>query len=551
MIRFYINDDLPQASAPSVIYDESDSWWGGVQKCAAAVAIAATLVIAAASTQASIEAASLGGADDLPAGQLYGQPDEDFYQPPPAWPVVFEYPQSWSFEQNEPAGSLAGQPDEDFWQNPVAPVVWPNACPQPWSFEQNENAAGLFGQPDEDFYEPPPPWPIVFIYPQQASFEQNENAAGLYGQPDEDFYEPPPAWPVSFQYPQPWAFDPSEIVPASAPPLVPDEDFWANPVAPVPGSNFQRLPYLPDVEELPAGFLHGQPDEDYFVQPVAPVTWPNQYPQPWSFDQSEIVPAAVVFQPDEDYWIRPAVQPASANAAPQPWTFDQQEVCVVPGDEDYFFNPIAPASWTNRCPQLWAFDPGDYVPPPVPLPVDELYWQNPVAPVTYGHIWLQPYLVAEDSDQYAPPVLATDFLYATAGSVSQVMVCTGGGVNVTAAMISPFDTGAIDVPFILVPESDNFIKWGPVVRGSDGVTPVVDATGTATLYDEYGQAVPGGTTSLTTTGVAGIYTGTFSAAGFIPPPGRSYRLQITLNSPSLAATRNWWIDSWVEETDIA
>ena len=116
---------------------------------------------------------------------------------------------------------------------------------------------------------------------------------------------------------------------------------------------------------------------------------------------------------------------------------------------------------------------------------------------------------------------------------------------------SPFSTGAIAVPFIFVPASDNFISWS-VVQGSDGVTPVTDATGTATLYDEYGETVPGATNiTLSTTGSTGIYKGTVPRSGFNPTPGRNYRLQITLTSTSLGAGRTWWVDAWVAKEDIA
>jgi|SRR5581483_1569992 len=106
-------------------------------------------------------------------------------------------------------------------------------------------------------------------------------------------------------------------------------------------------------------------------------------------------------------------------------------------------------------------------------------------------------------------------------------------------------------PFILIPQSDNVVSI-TVARGSDGTTPVTDATGSMTLYDEYGQAVAGATgISMSTTGSAGVYTATIPAASFNPNPGRSYRLKISLTSGSLAATRVWWGEAWVAETDIA
>jgi hypothetical protein len=108
-----------------------------------------------------------------------------------------------------------------------------------------------------------------------------------------------------------------------------------------------------------------------------------------------------------------------------------------------------------------------------------------------------------------------------------------------------------DVPFIFVPQSDNLISI-TVARGSDGTTPVTDGTGSATLYDEWGQAVPGATNiTLSTTGSGGVYTGTIPNSGFNPQPGRNYRLKITLTSSSLSAKRTWWVEAWVAETNIA
>lgn len=118
----------------------------------------------------------------------------------------------------------------------------------------------------------------------------------------------------------------------------------------------------------------------------------------------------------------------------------------------------------------------------------------------------------------------------------------------SSANNNAFATGAIADPFIFIPQSDNLISW-TVVRGSDGVTPITDGTGSVTLYDEYGEEVPGATNvTLSTTG-GGVYTCTISHSAFNPPPGRNYRLQITLTSASLGATRNWWVDAWVAEED--
>ena len=61
--------------------------------------------------------------EEIPAGKLHGQPDEDFWiNPVPR--VVFQTFRRFNPNDVEeiPAGKLHGQPDEDFWINPVRPV---------------------------------------------------------------------------------------------------------------------------------------------------------------------------------------------------------------------------------------------------------------------------------------------------------------------------------------------------------------------------------------------------------------------------------------------
>lgn len=106
-------------------------------------------------------------------------------------------------------------------------------------------------------------------------------------------------------------------------------------------------------------------------------------------------------------------------------------------------------------------------------------------------------------------------------------------------------------PWIFVPQTDNPLSL-TVVRESDGETPVTDATGSATLYDEYGESVPGAMSiSMATTGSGGVYTGTIPNSTFNPQPGRNYRLQIALTSSSLGAKRTWWFEAWVAEENFA
>lgn len=108
-----------------------------------------------------------------------------------------------------------------------------------------------------------------------------------------------------------------------------------------------------------------------------------------------------------------------------------------------------------------------------------------------------------------------------------------------------------NLPIVLFPQTDNTLSL-TVVRGSDGTTPVTDATGSATLFDEYGQAVPGATNiAMSTVGSGGVYTATIPNSTFNPRPGRNYRLQIALTSSALGAKRTWWFEAWVAEENFA
>jgi hypothetical protein len=115
---------------------------------------------------------------------------------------------------------------------------------------------------------------------------------------------------------------------------------------------------------------------------------------------------------------------------------------------------------------------------------------------------------------------------------------------------SPFFGSAIKVPFIFSPNSDNFINW-TIVLGSNQ-TPVLDAEGSATLYDEYGQPVPGATNiPMEVSGTTGLYVGQISRSGFSPSPGRNYKTKITLTSSGANLGKTWGVESWVVEEGIA
>ena len=75
-IRWY---DDPTIAAPLSVGDDGDSWWSAAQRCFVGVAIAATMAVSAAQTLACSNQL-LYNEDQVPAGKLRGQPDEDFWQ---------------------------------------------------------------------------------------------------------------------------------------------------------------------------------------------------------------------------------------------------------------------------------------------------------------------------------------------------------------------------------------------------------------------------------------------------------------------------------------
>ncbi len=390
----------------------------------------------------------LGGESEIPAGSLYGQPDEDFWQNPVApTPVTIYQPLPLGDPEEIPANSLHGQPDEDFWQNPTAPVPFTFLWPQPYIFDQDEQFTGLHGQPDEDYWQNwVAPTPVIFTWPQPYIFDQDEQFTGLFGQPDEDFWSP--QLPPQPQVLQPAAFRDDDIIVPQPVTFTPDEDFWANPVAPLPVTFLWPQPYifdqdeqftglhlldedywqnwvfptpvtfgslyLPDPEEISANTLHGQPDEDYWLNWVAPVspTFGRLYlPDP------EEVPAQLHLL-DEDYWQNP-VAPVQVVLG-RLYLPDPEEISAntLHGefDEDFWANPVFPAVVTFIWPQPYIFETNDrpqptvgessgsFLPllipgatrliyanteaefvPPQTIHVDEDYWQNPTAPVPVVH----------------------------------------------------------------------------------------------------------------------------------------------------------------------
>lgn len=242
MILNYFHQSDEIFPSASLTIDDDNDWWAGAQKCFAGLALAAILAVGTAQTAITTQ---LQWQDEIPAGSLHGQYDEDFWQNPVApVPSSLQWPQQFSFDVQEPAGSLFGQPDEDFWINPVAPVPDTYLWPQQSFFDTAESIPKY----DEDFWiNQVAPTQDILTWPQQFTFDVQEPANSLHGQPD--------------------------------------EDFWINPIAPVLDIYKWPNPFLFDIQES-AGSLFGQPDEDFdwrllFPAPTSRyLVWPQQF----SFD---------------------------------------------------------------------------------------------------------------------------------------------------------------------------------------------------------------------------------------------------------------------------
>ena len=72
----------------------------------------------------------------MPAGNLYGQPYEDFWQNPtaPVPPNVYQPLPYLPDRQDDPAGNLlSGPPEDHYWRNPVAPLPASFSQPLPYA----------------------------------------------------------------------------------------------------------------------------------------------------------------------------------------------------------------------------------------------------------------------------------------------------------------------------------------------------------------------------------------------------------------------------------
>ena len=216
-------------------FDQEDSWWSGVSRNFASVALATALAATVLSTAVSTTVAT-SWQDELATPTF--QPDED-YQQNLVLPVQATQYQVLPYLYDDVADATPVK-DEDFWQNPVAPVPASGYLFQ--QYGQEPDFVPFF--PDEDFWANPVP-------PVQASMWQtlplgNEQDWTPFT-PDEDFWQnPTPPVAASLYQSLPYGFD--EAIWTTIPPLPGDEDFfWANLFpAPVQATMYVALPFNED-----------------------------------------------------------------------------------------------------------------------------------------------------------------------------------------------------------------------------------------------------------------------------------------------------------------
>ncbi len=156
--------------------------------------------------------------EEIPAGSLLGQLDEDFAGPVPAPSVAALWQRLPVGDQDEiPAGSLFGQDDEDFWNSQVAPVQATVYQPLPIGDVEEVPAGSLFGGQDEDIWQSGVAPVAATLYQRLPIGDPEEIPAGaLFGQADEDFTGPlSQCPPQAITQTPPW--DSAEVVPVFVP----------------------------------------------------------------------------------------------------------------------------------------------------------------------------------------------------------------------------------------------------------------------------------------------------------------------------------------------
>lgn len=97
-------------------------------------------------------------------------------------------------------------------------------------------------------------------------------------------------------------------------------------------------------------------------------------------------------------------------------------------------------------------------------------------------------------------------------------------------------------PFVMYPGNTFPVLWA-LVAGATGM-PVLDATGTLTVYDPSGAPVPGATSiSSTSTTPAGTYEFLINGSLFNPEPGQDYSTIIEMSSVSAGGVGRWTVST--------
>jgi hypothetical protein len=293
MIRYAFSGDetVPQGATPTAL-DDGD-FWGGAALCGVAIAIAAAV--------APLRPAFAADDDFVAPAAPTAVVDEDYQ------PVSVSPPSPWlrlylPDPEELPAGALFGVPEEDAWRAPL----FAQGPPSRPAFADDSDFVATVATalaPDEDFWAPPvpaqPPWRrlylpdgddlVVTAAPQTLGVDEDAwLPPRAVAAPSPRLYLPDPdelavtatvattvdedAWVPPVPRPTSWTAqlfgDPADLA-SPAPTLAAEDDAWQPRAA--PPAPFPRL-YLPDAEAAPAGFLRGQPDEDFWRNHVAPVT---------------------------------------------------------------------------------------------------------------------------------------------------------------------------------------------------------------------------------------------------------------------------------------
>jgi len=264
---------------------------------------------------------------------IFGQftKEEELWQnpTPPVW-WLNNYPQQWTFDVQDPAGKLYGQFDEDFWQSGVAPVV---GYVIPKAITDDDPFVSRF---DEDYWQnPTAPQLCVYTWPQQFTFDQSEFITRV----DEDYWQllVAPACPAV-----PKVFSDDEVTIPEA--IEGDEEAWQNLVAPVAGYLVPRAFTDDDV-------FVSTVEEDFWVSGVVPVF---TYQQPTLFTADELFTPSAAFE--EDAW-QNRVAPVASYASPVVFTDDDTFELPYPPDEDFWHNAVAPIPATLYQPLPYLPDP--------------------------------------------------------------------------------------------------------------------------------------------------------------------------------------------------